>query len=308
MKTFQHKSSAVLATLTEKTVWMSNLEGNIYKQFPLQHFKPEQFLDELVPFPGNFDEAKAKFLMANDEKKQKKAHEAEARRLKAYEERKGKLLYKWKLRKAVWAGKELHFTMVVKRAVLPEGSMRDNYLGVHKELVFFTDEEEYEKDKEEIRKDKPEYGIEYEMCYGTIRPTIDEWMNDYEDGDDFNAYDEEYEFITHDYESLEGCILVAWSWQTHVGYCRKLHEVFRPYGCFETTEDLISGNEDNVYRTNYSILLTKKEVDTLRLEEDTFSCDSLEDLIAERLNRGWQWDRFEKFTADKVGCDSRIHI
>ena len=304
MKTFQHKTSPVLATLTEKTVWMSNLEGNIYKQFPLQHFKPEQFLDALVPFPGNFDEAKAKFLMANDNKKQQKAQEAEARRIRAYEERKAKLLYKWRLRKAVWAGKELHFTMVVKRAVQPDDSMRDNYLGIHKELVFFTDKEEYEKDKEEIRLDKPDQGEEYEMCYGTIHPTIEEWMHDYEDGENFNAYDNEYEYIEHDYESLEGCILVAWSWQTHVGYCRKLHEVFRPYSCFKTTKDLISGNEERVFATNYSILLTKEEVESKNWDGFSYS-PTLAEKIADRLNNGsWKWERFQTISED----DPRINI
>lgn len=85
--------------------------------------------------------------------------------------------------------------------------------------------------------------------------------------------------------SLEGCIIVGWSWEKHVGYSRNLIDIFKNHHRLEFEADLITGNEESTFKNNFSILLTKEEA------EET---DDLESLIKEELNRDyWKWNYFK---------------
>ena len=57
MKTLKNSQQEILATVTETTVYLSDLTGKIYKHFPVQHFKSEKFTEE-VEFPIDFEAAK----------------------------------------------------------------------------------------------------------------------------------------------------------------------------------------------------------------------------------------------------------
>jgi hypothetical protein len=80
-------------------------------------------------------------------------------------------------------------------------------------------------------------------------------------------------------KSLEGAVLVFWSWERYVGYARKCIEVRRAYS--EETETLLT-KQDKVFATQCDILLTAEEVE---------NADDLQYAIRERLEDGsWNWN------------------
>lgn len=80
-------------------------------------------------------------------------------------------------------------------------------------------------------------------------------------------------------KSLEGCILVFWSWERHIGYARECIEVRRAYS--EETETLLT-KRDKVFATQCDILLTAEEVE---------SADDLQEAVREALERdSWKWN------------------
>jgi hypothetical protein len=80
-------------------------------------------------------------------------------------------------------------------------------------------------------------------------------------------------------KSLEGAVLVFWSWERYVGYARKCIEVRRAYS--EETETLLT-KQDKVFATQCDILLTAEEVE---------NADDLQYAIRERLEDGsWKWN------------------
>ena len=89
-------------------------------------------------------------------------------------------------------------------------------------------------------------------------------------------------------EDITGAIIVRWSYEKYVGYCRNLQDIGiageYPFHEFVTEKDLITGNEESTFRSNYSILLTKEEVD---------SADNIKEAVEEELQRGhWKWNYF----------------
>lgn len=79
-------------------------------------------------------------------------------------------------------------------------------------------------------------------------------------------------------KTLEGAIIVCWSWQTHVGYARKC-EALR-YGYSDDTESLLT-KEDCCYRTQCDVVMTADEVD---------SCADLAEALMDKLHdSSWKW-------------------
>lgn len=114
------------------------------------------------------------------------------------------------------------------------------------------------------------------------------------DLEDLDVWDSTFIFEgdTNSGNSVEGAIIAEWSWERHPGYCRNLLELgvggsWRFYR-LKWESDLITGNEDSTYRSNYSVLLSKKEVDDCENKEE------LETAIEEALNQGhWKWNYFK---------------
>lgn len=80
-------------------------------------------------------------------------------------------------------------------------------------------------------------------------------------------------------KSLEGAVLVFWSWERYIGYARKLIEVRRAYS--DDTEALLT-KQDKVFATQCDILLKADEVE---------AADDLQEAIRERLEDGsWKWN------------------
>ena len=79
-------------------------------------------------------------------------------------------------------------------------------------------------------------------------------------------------------KSLEGCILVFWSWERHIGYARKCIEVRRAYS--DETETILT-KRDKVFVTQCDILLTAEEVN---------NAENLQESILEALAKSsWKW-------------------
>ena len=109
----------------------------------------------------------------------------------------------------------------------------------------------------------------------------------------FKLFDdaETFETIEPEYDSIEGDVIVGWSWEKYIGYCRKLEGLH--FGRYKETEvDLITGNEESTFRSNYSILCKASELEGLTEDEKV-------EYIENELNNGsWKWSYFKtpKFT------------
>lgn len=101
-------------------------------------------------------------------------------------------------------------------------------------------------------------------------------------------YDTVYCGSTFEGDDITGAIIVRWSYEKYVGYCRNLKDIGiageYPFHEFTTEADLITGNEESTFRDNYSVLLTKDEVE---------DASSVREAVEEELQRGhWKWNYF----------------
>lgn len=133
---------------------------------------------------------------------------------------------------------------------------------------------------------------------------VDEWLQEKDEDFEFELVDIFKEFhcysgfdittedvATNDGEPITGAIIISWSWEKYVGYCRNLEQVGKagswPFHEVKTESDLITGNEDRTFRTNMSVLLTAEEVEQ--------AGEDLEEVIKEALNEShWKWNYFKK--------------
>lgn len=162
-----------------------------------------------------------------------------------------------------------------------------------------TDNEKYFFTEEEAK----EYLETINMNIG-FQGTIDKWEFGYKDFnetfdfgfeggiEDFiptNCYPETvYWGNLFEGDDITGSIIVRWSYEKYVGYCRNLKDIGiageYPFHEFTTEADLITGNEESTFRDNYSVLLTLEEVS---------QADDLFDAIEEKLMRShWKWNYF----------------
>jgi hypothetical protein len=89
-------------------------------------------------------------------------------------------------------------------------------------------------------------------------------------------------------EDITGAIVVQWSYEKHVGYCRNLQDIGiageYPFHELKTEKDLITGNEESTFRINFSVLLTKDEVE---------DASNIKEAVEEELQNGhWKWNYF----------------
>jgi hypothetical protein len=95
---------------------------------------------------------------------------------------------------------------------------------------------------------------------------------------------------TYEGEDVTGSIIVQWSWEKHVGYCRNLEDIGigggHSFHNLKVMSDLITGNEHSRFARNFSVLLTKEEVEGL-------SGYSLQEAIEHALSDGWKWNYFK---------------
>jgi hypothetical protein len=98
---------------------------------------------------------------------------------------------------------------------------------------------------------------------------------------------------------IVGSIVIEWSYEKHVGYARNLTDIFiiDNHSTMQYEVDLITGNEDSVGRSNYSVLLDAQEVK---------EASNLIEVIYEQLSKEyWRWNHFKnnpgsKFIQEKI--------
>lgn len=90
-------------------------------------------------------------------------------------------------------------------------------------------------------------------------------------------------------DEISGDVIVEWSWEKHVGYCRNLHKLWNADELgYQYQHQLITGNEERTYRHNYSVLVKTSELEGL-------SDDEKMDVIMEAIQKDeWKWNSFNR--------------
>lgn len=78
-------------------------------------------------------------------------------------------------------------------------------------------------------------------------------------------------------KSIEGAVVVEWSWQTYVGYCRKFEGLRYAYS--NETESVLT-KRDETFNTQISVVLTA---------EDVANSEDLQADLEDALMCGWKW-------------------
>ncbi len=108
-----------------------------------------------------------------------------------------------------------------------------------------------------------------------------------------SSYDSEEIYSTDEFtgDSIEGAILVEWSYEKFVGYAHNLINIGIagewPFSDLKKESDLITGNEESTFRSNYSVLLKADEIEGLTKDE-------VREAIDQALNENrWKWNHFK---------------
>lgn len=128
-------------------------------------------------------------------------------------------------------------------------------------------------------------------------------FNSLEDLHDHFEFDLEDEVMIEEMnrgEDIRGSILVQWRYHRYIGYACNFENIGiageYPFHEFEYEEDLIT-EHDSTHVSNYSILLTKKQI------EEAMEADNLEELIEEKLSKkNWKWNKspFSQYGRERV--------
>lgn len=298
MKTLKSSNQNLLAVIDGKAVFMSNLQGEIYKQFSVECFKNSDFTEE-VEFPGDFLKAKESFNARIREKQAAKSAAREAllkQREEAarreYERRRRNVLLLRKLRNDVEIGGQgivycvrLDFYLVTA----------NDYEWKSCECLLYSTEEEarceFNKNKSTLSAECGQ-SIEMNLLKSNIGKEVlqltsyDDFLEEYKRCHLYNDDDiESYEFV-HEYRDISADIVLQWSWEKHVGYSRNLIEIGYGIRYGRTERDLITGNEEYTYRPNYDIVMTAEELEGMSREEIR------NELITRLSDSHYRWNSF----------------
>jgi hypothetical protein len=97
-------------------------------------------------------------------------------------------------------------------------------------------------------------------------------------------YDEVWTTNTNVGNDIEGAIIVGWSWEKYIGYCRNFHGL--RYGNWRETENDLSNNADRTFHKTESVLLTKEEIKGLDNVE-------LFEAVQDALSKIDKWNDFK---------------
>lgn len=285
----------LIACIEEKAVFMATVDGKIYKQFPRQHLKEEQFMEE-VPFPGDYDQARKEYCDSQNRKQEidveERRKQAEENRKRWYEERKQEVLTVRRIRNLAFESSEV-ICYKVWAMDMEFSSSDQQWYTVHSSYMdetskYFFDRSDAEKYYEELKAVNPEgkTPIEVGLMQAEIESEDILRLSEYKEMECLwmgASYDyEESEVRWPEWKSIAGSVIVTWSWDTHVGYARKFHGL-RIGGFGETEETLITGNEDYLFRPNCTIVCKAEDINGLREEEIRYLLEG--DLLSDR----WMW-------------------
>lgn len=163
-----------------------------------------------------------------------------------------------------------------------------NIFGEWLTLGDYIDYEEFIKACKDLHEDEeyPELMFQDWECPDELRGFISEMSID-ENLFLLNDVEEDEHVKTEEGKNIEGAIIIKWEWHRYVGLSRNFLDVGiagqYPYHNILKEIDLITGYEDRVFRTNYSILATKEE-----LEE--YGTDVL---LRNMIEGDWRWNNVQ---------------
>jgi len=92
----------------------------------------------------------------------------------------------------------------------------------------------------------------------------------------YHEKDNTIEVATNEGTSVVGDVIISWNYEKYVGYARNFSQIGYggqwPFNDFKYESDLITGNEESNFRTNYSVLLTADELSGLTDQEILDAC------------------------------------
>lgn len=123
--------------------------------------------------------------------------------------------------------------------------------------------------------------------------SVEEFLRDYYDNPHYNSelkeeirsYPDDEDCIegaNYDFDkSLDGAILIVWSWHRYTGYARKCEEI--RYAYYKETEKVLT-KQDRTFVSQVDVLLTAEEVEECKDDEE------LKERLMERCFDGtWKW-------------------
>jgi hypothetical protein len=140
---------------------------------------------------------------------------------------------------------------------------------------------------------EPEFGVRIEFCLDKAEIGIDDlndvdWDNvetTFGDSDLLEIFNscrdyEESIYVDYPYKSVDGALLVFWSWNRYIGYARDLQEIREGY---YSEDESLCIKEDKVFVTQCDVLIEKQELEGLSKQERR-------QLIEKRLGEShWKW-------------------
>lgn len=293
-----------IACYEEKAVFLSTLEGRIYKQLPRQHFRAVN--PEDVEFPGDYAEALQRYkTQAIEIQRRREEEKAEKRRLeelRIYEQRKEEVMFVRAIRNAAKESSEvsLFHRFLSDNSWNGEEWTTDNS-PTYNEQFFLSRDEAYNTD--DLKKFVDDVPVDVFIHRWTVNSGEVLKITDYAEMitlffDEGEMTCEDFVYLRPEYESLEGCILVFWWWHTYMGYDQKFVEL--RYAHSGETEELLHQNADYTGHRGMrvSVVMRPEEIEGLTHEE------LQEELKSRLFNDSWKWrhecERFIHYSIEET--------
>lgn len=158
---------------------------------------------------------------------------------------------------------------------------------------FYFDREDAVKAMEDVAKStEPEFGVRTEICLDKAEISPDDLdevdfdeVEEFDDSDLLEIFNENRDYedsrnVEYQYKSVDGALLVFWSWNRYIGYARDLREIREGmYG----EDESICIKQDRTFVTQCDVLIEKQELEGL-------SREYRRSLIEQRLGEShWKW-------------------
>ena len=163
---------------------------------------------------------------------------------------------------------------------------------------FYFDREDAVKAMEDVAKStEPEFGVRTEICLDKAEISPDDLDDvDFDELEEFGGmvfgdsdlleiFNEHRDYedsrdVEYQYRSVDGALLVFWSWNRYIGYARDLQEIREGmYG----EDESICIKQDKTFVTQCDVLIEKQELEGLSREDRR-------SLIEQRLGESqWKW-------------------
>lgn len=158
MKTLINSTKKTIAVITEKTTYLANSKGEIFKQFPTATFNAANYTQE-TEFPADFEVAKANFTVRQENAKLERERQYKIYRENQRETRKNQLTNLWNWRKG-----RIDAYLVATYVAIAEENSSYNPSGYNRELVF-GEENAYARFDELKGSETPMWDMKSNNCY-----------------------------------------------------------------------------------------------------------------------------------------------